>query len=91
MPGAHARGFNHRSLGLCLVGGVGEDGKAENNFTDEQFFSLKHRIHLLRVDHPDAVILGHRDLPNVSKACPSFDAMAWWEEEFGNFQTHMTD
>jgi N-acetylmuramoyl-L-alanine amidase len=29
--------------------------------------------------HPDAEVLGHRDLPNVNKDCPCFDARAWWE------------
>ena len=26
---------------------------------------------------PDAEILGHRDLPNVHKDCPSFDVKRW--------------
>lgn len=73
MPGAHARGFNHLSIGVCLVGGVAEDGKTpENNFTDEQWPSLRVLLKELKVRFPNATILGHRDLPDVHKACPSF-------------------
>lgn len=78
-PGAHARGFNHVSLGICLVGGVESDGvTAESNFTHAQWESLENVVRELLELHPDAEVLGHRDLPNVSKACPSFDAPEWW-------------
>lgn len=78
VPGAHARGFNHLSLGICLVGGVAEDKKTpENNFTPEQFDSLASLLTGLKFDYPDAEIVGHRDLPNVTKACPSFDVKEW--------------
>jgi len=38
--GAHAAGYNSKSIGLCLVGGMAEDNSAENNFTAEQWTSL---------------------------------------------------
>ena len=72
-PGAHARGFNHISLGICLVGGKGGD-----NFTDDQWDALAGLVIGLKQAHPAAEVLGHRDLPNVNKQCPSFDAKAWW-------------
>lgn len=78
-PGAHARGFNHISLGICLAGGVAADGKTpEDNFTPEQWVSLELQIREWKRTYPDAEVLGHRDLPNVNKACPSFDVRAWW-------------
>jgi N-acetyl-anhydromuramyl-L-alanine amidase AmpD len=81
-PGAHARGFNHLSLGICLVGGVAADGKTpENNFTPDQFHALLRLLQDLKQKHPDATVIGHRDLPNVKKGCPSFDVQSWWEEE----------
>lgn len=81
-PGAHARGFNHLSLGICLVGGVASDGKTpENNFTPEQFHALWALLQELKKKYPEALILGHRDLPNVNKGCPSFDVQLWWDEE----------
>jgi len=30
--------------------------------------------------HPQAVIVGHRDLPGVAKACPCFDVKRWLRE-----------
>lgn len=79
-PGAHARGFNHLSLGICLVGGVQEADKktAENNFTTEQFAVLRTLLNDLRNEYPKALVVGHRDLPNVRKACPSFDVIEWY-------------
>ncbi|WP_461209934.1 N-acetylmuramoyl-L-alanine amidase [Desulfocurvus sp. DL9XJH121] len=76
-PGAHCRGFNSRSIGVCLVGGVDEDGKPENNFTDEQMTTLGRVLADLRKRFPQAVVRGHRDMPKVKKACPSFDVAAW--------------
>lgn len=79
VPGAHARGFNHISLGICLVGGVESDAKTpESNFTAFQWKTLESLVHDLKRLHPDAKVLGHRDLPNVNKACPSFDVLEWW-------------
>lgn len=39
--GAHAVGHNARSIGICLVGGIDEQGHAENNFTPAQFAALR--------------------------------------------------
>lgn len=79
VPGAHARGFNHRSLGICLVGGVESNGKtAEQNFTPQQYETLKSLLFNLKREYPEATVLGHRDLPNVNKACPSFDMPELW-------------
>jgi len=81
-PGAHVRGYNHVSLGICLVGGVATDGKTpENNFTSEQFHALFALVDSLKTQYPEANIRGHRDFPNVKKACPSFDVASWWAGE----------
>ena len=32
--GAHASGYNHNSIGVCLIGGMAEANSAENNFTE---------------------------------------------------------
>jgi N-acetylmuramoyl-L-alanine amidase len=77
--GAHVEDWNHCSVGVCLVGGVDESKaqKPENNFTQAQFDSLATLLRGLRVQFPNAVIQGHRDFPNVAKACPSFDVRTW--------------
>jgi len=76
--GAHAKGFNARSLGICLVGGIGRGGKAENNFTPEQFAAARKQIDKWRTKYGHPLVIGHGALPDVSKACPSFDAQRWY-------------
>lgn len=77
--GAHAKGANHDSLGVCLVGGVDDDSKPKDNFTDEQMTALRSLIERIVIDNGDLDVLGHRDLPRVAKACPCFDVRAWWD------------
>lgn len=77
--GAHVQGHNENSIGICMVGGVDANdvNKAINNFTPAQFAALKQLLLQLRKKYPKAVIQGHRDFPNVHKACPSFDVKGW--------------
>jgi N-acetyl-anhydromuramyl-L-alanine amidase AmpD len=78
--GAHVSGHNRESLGICLVGGLDEHGDPAPEFTPEQFASLRVLLNdlLAKYDLSDDAILGHRDFPGVSKACPSFDVRHWW-------------
>jgi N-acetylmuramoyl-L-alanine amidase len=77
--GAHAKGYNHNSIGIALVGGVTEDDVSisENNFTEIQFDVLSDVITTLQLSYGDIQILGHRDLPDVKKDCPAFDVKEW--------------
>lgn len=78
-PGAHAIGYNNRSLGICLVGGTTPKSKPSNNFTPDQWESLGSLLSVLSEKYPHAEVLGHRDLPNVAKDCPCFDVKEWWQ------------
>ena len=81
--GAHVKGYNSVSLGVCLIGGVDSDMEAEDNFTDEQFSSLERVLTALQGLFPDTLVMGHRDIAyNITK-CPSFDAQGWWENKNG--------
>jgi N-acetylmuramoyl-L-alanine amidase len=71
--GAHVQGHNANSIGVCIVGG----GHGFANFTWQQWGVLRGLITQLLCRYPDAAVCGHRDL-NPGKACPSFDARAWW-------------
>lgn len=80
--GAHASGYNHISVGVCMVGGVAERDVRipENNFTPQQFAALTAVLKSLRLRFPHARIVGHGELPKVNKACPSFDVQAWLKQ-----------
>lgn len=71
-PGAHCKGYNKRSLGICLVG--------QNTFTREQLQSLgKLGAWLMYVYPPTANpgnVLGHCDTHSgraAGKTCPNID------------------
>lgn len=77
-PGAHAQGVNHKSIGICMVGGIDASGKAQNNFTEVQFSALANLLHVLKRDFPHVkTIIGHRDVHGVKKDCPCFDVREW--------------
>jgi N-acetyl-anhydromuramyl-L-alanine amidase AmpD len=75
--GAHAVGHNHDSIGVCLVGGVDERGRADANFTIMQYNTLLRFIKTHSKKHRIKDILGHRDLPDVKKSCPCFDVRSF--------------
>lgn len=82
--GAHVRGYNRESLGICLVGGIDDQGKPEDNFTLDQYVALAEILQELHQEFPEAEIKGHRDFPEVNKACPCFDVKAWWKDTVEN-------
>ena len=72
LPGAHARHYNQHSIGVCYEGGLDKDGHPKDTRTEAQKAALWHLLRSLRVDYPDAQIVGHCELPHVAKACPCF-------------------
>ncbi|MDP2322588.1 MAG: N-acetylmuramoyl-L-alanine amidase [Gammaproteobacteria bacterium] len=90
--GAHVQGRNHDTVGVCLVGGLDEQGAPEMNYTPGQWAALSIAIKFLRATYPSAEVVGHRDLsPDLNqdgkitpnewlKACPCFDVRAWVRE-----------
>lgn len=76
--GAHVKGHNKHSIGICMVGGVDENGKPQDNFTIHQYQTLAETLREWKKLFPDAIIQGHRDFKGVTKACPSFDVKSWW-------------
>jgi len=75
--GAHVKGFNSRSVGVCLIGGVNEAGEPDANYSPEQYDALELTIRFLQATYPQALVQGHRDFPDVNKACPCFDVREW--------------
>ncbi len=67
--GAHAQGFNQKSIGVCMAG--------TDKFTPAQWESLRVNVTALMEMYPAAKICGHRDLPDVNKSCPGFNVADW--------------
>ncbi len=78
--GAHVRGMNSKSRGICLIGGMTKSKHGpEVNYTDEQYASLRKLIDEWKEEHfPIAKVAGHTDFDKM-KTCPNFDAGHWYE------------
>ena len=79
--GAHCKGHNAHSIGICYVGGLrsssGSNGSRlipADTRTDAQKLSLLSLLSILKQRYPTATIHGHNEY--APKACPCFDAAA---------------
>ena len=72
--GAHVKGKNEFSLGVCLIG--------KDKFTNEQFISLERVLKKWKMKYPKAKIVGHKDTGNTKKSCPNFDVIKWSRNKF---------
>jgi len=75
--GAHVRGHNEESIGICLVGGIDEAGASEPNYTENQMTSLRGLLAHYTEQWPEAYILGHGDIEGAGKDCPCFVVSYW--------------
>lgn len=94
--GAHAKegGFNRISPSVCLVGGVSENplkhvpgnpwngSDSQDNFTPEQWVTYYAFIKEVWNRYGLIPNIGHRDVPRVDKACPSFSVKEKMEAMF---------
>ena len=71
--GAHVKGKNDFSLGVCLIG--------RDNFTNKQFAALEQVLRSWKILYPKAEILGHCDTGDTSKTCPNFNVKIWCEDK----------
>ena len=84
--GAHVKGKNKISLGVCLIG--------RKHFTKKQYISLERVLKKWKNLYPKAQIVGHRDTGNTQKTCPNFDVQDYLlHEDIPNykFQDALTD
>ena len=84
-PGAHAKGYNQHSIGVCYEGGLDEQGRPADTRTELQKRSLRVLVRVLAMDFQTRRIVGHRDLSQDldgdgviepeewTKVCPCFD------------------
>lgn len=70
--GAHTRGHNADSIGVCYIGGVDKDNKPKDTMTpiqDIAFIKLVQSLRMVFGQH--LTIHGHNEY--AKKACPSFE------------------
>lgn len=92
--GAHCKGHNKHSIGVCYEGGLDMAGNAADTRTKAQCRSMRRLLEELHERFPDAIVMGHRDLsPDLDgngriepdewmKQCPCFDVlMDYWDLE----------
>lgn len=75
--GAHAKGYNSTSIGICLVGGIDKQGRSEDNYTPEQWAALLELVVKLKKAYNIKLenIIGHNQVAN--KDCPCFNVPKW--------------
>lgn len=77
--GAHCKGHNSRSVGICYVGGCDRNMKPKDTRTHAQRKSIISLVAELKRIFPEATVHGHNEF--APKACPCFDV----SEEFDSF------
>lgn len=78
MVGAHVKGYNAESIGICVVGEPNDTGNYGVTFTDRQWSALERLVTKLEKLYDGAVVLGHRDFEGATTQCPGFDVKSWW-------------
>lgn len=75
--GAHAKGHNRDSIGVCYEGGLDNEGKPKDTRTKLQVAVMVHTLYKLWVQHGKPEIIGHNEISK--KQCPCFDVKKWVE------------
>ena len=86
--GAHVKEYNHNTIGICVVGGADENDwkKPSDNFTGEEWESLKKLLEELVLKYPEAKIVGHYNL-DTHKTCPNFNVQEYLlNEDIKNYK-----
>lgn len=81
-PSNGVKGRNAYCINVSYIGGVDTSRQGlppVDNRTAAQKAALIRLLTELHGKYPEAEIVGHRDFPEVKKACPSFDARAEYE------------
>ena len=84
--GAHVRGYNNGTIGICTEGGIGENGVPVDTMNAMQMLSVEGLLLALKKGNSKMKVKGHRDYsPDLNKngkiesnefikMCPCYDA-----------------
>ena len=75
-----AKGYNSVSRHIVYAGGCDSRMNPKDTRTPAQKRAMEEYVKDFHRRFPGVRIVGHRDLPGVKKACPSFDVGAWLRE-----------
>lgn len=80
--GAHSKGENAVSIGICYEGGVTEANVNQgfDSRTPAQTSAMIHLIDKMLQRFPNAVVRGHKEMPGAATQCPGFMASEWWAQ-----------
>ncbi|MGL4518997.1 MAG: N-acetylmuramoyl-L-alanine amidase [Phocaeicola sp.] len=78
--GAHAKGHNAHSIGICYEGGIGLNGRPADTRTPQQKHSLKVLVKTLLLDYPECRVCGHRDLSPDRNGNGEIEPEEWVKE-----------
>lgn len=75
--GAHVKGHNRGTIGICLIGGLGSSANDafEDHFTPQQDRKLRALLSHLMIEHGFTEASGHNEY--AAKACPGFNVKRW--------------
>ena len=76
--GAHVKGLNKNSIGICYVGGTDANMVAKDTRNTDQVIALRNLVEDLIWEYPESTIHGHNEFS--SKACPSFNVREEFKE-----------
>lgn len=72
--GAHAKGANSDSIGICVVGDNTQPNQRWNHAQEDALLTV---IDALEFLIPDIDVVGHRDVGMTKTECPGIDIKEW--------------
>ena len=59
-----------------------EESASQDNFTEDQMYTLHNVIQTIKDMHPEIEVIGHSDVEPKKPHCPGFNVKEWYQDEF---------